>query len=133
MAGSQPSCAASDAAAVTPNAGQQPASFIRVVLYLTGDLGEEYASVLQLSAAVEAQGWKVVGVRSDVEATKTAWLRKGLLSAITIVCHGQANGIVMTEADHDQLTTDDQNWLRLRLKRFDGFLHVIPQQGEARP
>jgi len=101
------------------------------VLYLTGDLGEEYAAVLRLSAAVEAKGWQVVGVRSDAEATKTAWLRKGLLSAITIVCHDQANGIVMTEAVHAGLTTDDQNWLRLRLKRFDGFLHVLPDQDEA--
>ena len=127
MAGSQPFCVASDAAPAIHSTSQQPASPIRVVLYLTGDLGEEYSSVLRLSAAVEVQGWTVVGVRSDVEATKTAWLRKGLLSAITIVCHDQANGIVMTEAVHDGLTTDDQNWLRLRLKRFDGFLHIVPE------
>lgn len=117
--------------AATPSVSQQPVTAIRVVLYLTGDLGEEYAAVLSLSAAVESKGWQVVGVRSDVEATKTAWLRKGLLSAITIVCHDQANGIVMTEAVHDRLTADDQNWLRLRLKRFDGFLYVITEQGEA--
>lgn len=112
------------------DAGQQPATPNRVVLYLTGDLGEEYGAVLQLSTAVEALGWTVVGVRSDVEATKTAWLRKGLLSAITIVCHDQANGIVMSQAVYDEFLSDDQNWLLLRLKRFDGFLHVIPDQTE---
>jgi len=102
-----------------------------VVLYLIGDLGAEYANILSLSAAVEARGWRVVGVRSDVEKAKPAWLRKGLLSAITIVCHGRAEGIAMFETVHEALTMDDQNWLRLRVEHFGGLLHVIPGDGEV--
>lgn len=108
-----------------------PVTPCRLVLYLTGDLGAEYANVLRLSAAIEALGWTVVGVRSDVDVTKFAWLRKGLLSAITIVCHGHADGIAMSETVYDRFVTDDQNWLQLRLKRFEGFLHIIPDVHEA--
>jgi|SRR5579872_2750886 len=108
-----------------------PAS--RLVLYFTGDPGVEYGNVFSLSAAVEARGWTVAEVRSDVDGAKMAWLRKGLLSAITIVCHGRADGIAMFETVHEGLTADDQNWLRQRVGRFGGFLHVIPDDREATP
>lgn len=104
----------------------------RAVVYLTGDIGAHAADILRLQSHVEAQGWSVARVRSDVEATKTAWLRQGLLSAITIICHGQADCIVMSQSTFDGFLPDDQNWLMLRLKRFDGFLHIVPAEDEAR-
>lgn len=103
----------------------------RLVLYCAGDPGAKDANAFQLSAAVQARGWTVAEVRSDAGDDKTAWLRKDLLSAITMVCHRQADGIVMYQSTFDALLLDDQNWLRRRLKHFDGFLHTIPPQGEA--
>lgn len=100
----------------------------RLVLYFTGNPGAGYANVFQLSTAVEARGWRVVDVRSDVGDDEMAWLRKGLLSAITIVCHGRADGIAMFESVYESLTTDDQNWLSQRIRHFGGYLHVVSDE-----
>lgn len=103
----------------------------RLVLYFTGDPGAEYANVFSLSTAVEAHGWTVAEVRSDVSDDEIAWLRKGLLSAITIVAHGRADGIAMFQSVHAALSPDDQNWLNQRVKRFGGYLHIVPDEDGA--
>ena len=124
MPGSLPTCRSGTTPSVVRD---HPAP--RVVLYFTGDPGSDYGNVFSLSAAVETQGWQVVEVRSDVSDVNMAWLRKGLLSAITLVCHGRADGVAMFKHVYEALTTDDQNWLNQRVKRFGGFLHIVPDEG----
>jgi hypothetical protein len=103
----------------------------RMVLYTTGDLDDQAASLNEYAIYAEAHGWQVIKERTDLDVSDSAWLRKGILSCITIVCHGNAEGVLMPEATFKTFSASDQEWLRLRIQRFGGFLHVITPTNEA--
>jgi hypothetical protein len=102
----------------------------RTVIYLTGDLNDHRDDLSRFKAYVRARDWQVVTVRTDLDETRFAWLRMGLLSAITIVCHGGADGVVMPEPVLSTLSRGDRTWLRNRLERYGGFLHTIPSAND---
>src|SRR5258708_40109286 len=108
----------------TPNAR-------RVVLYTTGDLDDQAALLNEYAAYADAHRWQIVKERTDIDVSDSAWLRKGLLSCMTIVCHGNAEGVLMSEAVVEPFSTSDQVWIEHRIRRFGGFLHVIASTNEA--
>jgi hypothetical protein len=103
----------------------------RTVVYLVGDLQEHDGDVSQYTAYVVARDWQVVAVRSDLDANRWAWMRKGLLSATTIICHGNADGIVIPESVFNAFSDDDRTFVLGRLHRYGGFLHTIPSEDGA--
>jgi hypothetical protein len=109
----------------------QAAAIRRVVLYTTGDLDDQAAALKEHALYAETQGWQVTKERTDIDVSESAWLRKGILSCITIVCHGNADGVLMPHAAFMTFSGSDQEWIRQRLRRFGGFLHVIQQPTEA--
>jgi hypothetical protein len=103
----------------------------RVVLYTTGDLDDQTASLNECAAYAATHGWQVTKERTDLDISDSAWLRKGLLSCITIVCHGNAEGVLMPHGAFMTFSGSDQVWIEHRIRRFGGFLHVIEQPTEA--
>jgi hypothetical protein len=97
------------------------------VLYLTGDSGTEAAGVRELSTYAQRHDWHVAFVCSDPDSAELAWFRKGLQSALALVSAHDADGVVVEQAMFDELSRDDQRWLRGRLARFGGFLEVARQ------
>jgi hypothetical protein len=104
-----------------------------MVIYLTGDQEQHAAEITFCEAFAEANHWQVVTIRSDSDESEWAWLRRGLLSAITMICHGNADGIAMPQTVFDALSTDDCSFLINRLHRFGGFLRTIPDESEEAP
>jgi hypothetical protein len=104
-----------------------------VVLYTTSDPDDQAAVHQEYDTYADAHGWQITKDRIDFDTSESAWLRKGLLSCITIVCHGNAKGVLMPEAAFKTFSVSDQEWLRLRIQRFGGFLHIIPSTNEATP
>jgi hypothetical protein len=107
------------------------AAMRRVVLYTTGDLDDQAALLNEYAAYADAHRWQIVKERTDIDVSDSAWLRKGLLSCITIVCHGNAEGVLMSEAVFETFSTSDQVWIEHRIRRFGGFLHIIASTSEA--
>ena len=75
--------------------GRDGVERFRMVIYLTGDRSEHAADIERCKAFIKSKDWEVATVRTDPDASQWAWLRMGLLSAITMICHLQADGVVM--------------------------------------
>jgi hypothetical protein len=104
----------------------------RMVIYLIGDPDEQAPERERCHAYAKAQGWEVVAVRTDRDPSQWAWLRTGLLSAVTIICHGNADAVLMPQSVADMLSEDDRSFLLNRLHRFGGFLRTISADDMAR-
>jgi hypothetical protein len=115
-------------AIVSTGAGDEPAEPSRIVTYLAGSGDDHAETAANLGRYAHGRSWRVVTIRIDPDPAEPAWFRKGLLSAVTIVCRGRADGVVMGQAVFDELSPDDQSWLRQRLHHFGGFLHVVPNR-----
>ena len=113
--------------------GRDGIEHFRMVIYLTGDQEQHKASITRCEAFAEAEAWDVITVRSDADESQWAWLRMGLLSAITMICHLQADGILMPQSVFDALSADDCSFLFNRLNRWGGFLRTVPDEGEDPP
>ncbi len=110
--------------------GRDGVERFRMVIYLTGDRSEHAAEIERCETFVESKDWEVVTVRTDPDASQWAWLRMGLLSAITMICHLQADGVVMPQSVFDALSDDDCSFLFNRLNHWGGFLRTVPDEDE---
>jgi len=103
---------------------------LRTVIYFTGDPAERRDDLSRYRAYVQGRHWQVTTVRTDRDEAEYAWMRKGLLSATTLVCYGVADGVAIPESVFDALSQGDQAFILHRLHRYGGFLHIIPSEGK---
>lgn len=106
---------------------------LRTVIYFTGEPSERHDDLSRYRAYVQGRDWQITTVRTDRDEAEYAWMRKGLLSATTLVCYGVADGVAMPESVFDALSQGDQAFILHRLHRYGGFLHIIPPEREESP